>query len=102
MIETEWHPTSEGFVAGGPLHPAEYLRRVSSRHFPVLVITATKPPESALAKVLEPFGPEVVDADAKWRWWALGGRFTGDLICLCCRSRHIGRRNGGAAGKSVH
>jgi hypothetical protein len=63
------------------MHPVEYLRQVSERHFPVLVLTAALPTDAVLTRALEPFGPRVLGQTAKWRWWALGGRFTGGLIC---------------------
>src|SRR5262245_22919781 len=30
-LRAEWHPTSDGFRTDGPMHPVDYLRRVSER-----------------------------------------------------------------------
>ena len=81
MSEDDWHPTGDGFIAGGPMHPVDYLRRVSAGHFPVLVITTEKPTHAVLRIALAPFGPDELGDQAKWHWWTFGGRFTGALIC---------------------
>jgi hypothetical protein len=61
--------------------PGRLPEGVSERHFPVLVITTEKPIDGVLTRVMAPFGSDVLGAHAKWRWWPLGGRFTGGLVC---------------------
>ena len=48
-------------------------------HFFALVVTEEKPTEEVIGKVLKPFGP---DGGRRWDHWALGGRYTGNLIPL--------------------
>jgi hypothetical protein len=48
-------------------------------HFAVAVVTQDKPTDSVLADTLAPFGP-LTAAEAKWDWYALGGRFSGHLF----------------------
>jgi hypothetical protein len=51
-------------------------------HFCVLVVTKDKPTDDVLAKALAPFGRHALGNDAKWDWYALGGRYSGHLIPL--------------------
>jgi hypothetical protein len=67
-------------------------------HFAVAVVTQEKPTESMLADALAPFGPAGA-AEAKWDWYALGGRFSGHLLR---HGRHRYRWSGVSRRRAVH
>ena len=48
-------------------------------HIAALVVTSKKPTKSILVEALTPFG-QAAGAKFKLDWWALGGRFSGQLI----------------------
>jgi hypothetical protein len=50
----------------------------ATMHFAAAVVTEEKPTETILAETLAPFGC-AAGFEAKWDWYALGGRFSGRL-----------------------
>src|SRR5215469_11474256 len=53
------------------------LERSEFLHFVTFVVTDTKPTEEMLENMLRPFGPKGLD---RFDYWALGGRFSGQVI----------------------
>lgn len=74
-------------------------------HFCLLVITETKPTEGDLAQLLAPWDENDGVEGAKWDWFQIGGRWSGELnpdydpqtdpqnieTCFCCGG--TGKRN---------